>query len=530
MTLSAYLHESGFSDDPFADTEDASLYFATPQLTQRLDLLEHLILYSDLLLLVSGETGSGKTTLLNRLVSMASQPWRVSVVQADVEMDPGGLLRKAMQGFDMGAGQPAAREQADDLRHACLRWRSRSQVPVLAIDEAHMLPPDTLAAAVRLAAETGGSGLRMLLLGEPQLEQMLGEAINGGGSNAAHVVDLPALNRHQSAAYLRHRLSRAGLDAQALFPDVLVDRVVKGSAGLPGRLNAAARSQLADRLATAEHRPDAGPRSPGRVPWWRRGPLRAFAAVLLAALVAALWLLTPEPSPPPERLALTPLKEYATPPPATVASSRAAEPSPPQAEPVPMPVETVVESAAVEEAAALPPPARATPLAPLPPAPQDASNATAERVLEPAPKAVALENAPAGPVPPKPQRRSIRPASQAAAPDAVPLPPELAGLQDEAWLMAQDPGHYTVQLTGTHDRQAALSFVRNHSLQDAAAWFRTRHRNRDWYVVVTGTYSQRADAQAAIRSLSAALKRQGPWPRTFASIQASVAGSAARPD
>ena len=96
--------------------------------------------------------------------------------------------------------------------------------------------------------------------------------------------------------------------------------------------------------------------------------------------------------------------------------------------------------------------------------------------------------------------------------------------------MAQDPGHYTVQLTGTHDRQAALSFVRNHSLQDVAAWFRTRHRNRDWYVVVTGTYSQRADAQAAIRSLSAALKRQGPWPRTFASIQASVAGSAARPD
>ena len=40
---------------------------------------------------------------------------------------------------------------------------------------------------------------------------------------------------------------------------------------------------------------------------------------------------------------------------------------------------------------------------------------------------------------------------------------------------------------------------------------------------MTGVYSTREQAQAAIRMLPASLKRQGPWPRTFASIQASVA-------
>lgn len=545
MTLSGYLHESGFSDDPFADSEDAHLFFAIPQLAQRLDLLEHLVLYSDLLLVITGAAGSGKTTLLNRLVSVTTQPWRVAVVQADVEMGSSQLLDAAMQGFDMPEAERSLKQQTEQLRHASERWRSRSQVPVLAIDEAHMLPPDTLAAIVRLASEMGNSGLRILLLGEPQLADMISAAAGSSGQNMAHVVDIPALSAPQAAEYLRHRLRCAGLDADALFPNEVANRLFKGTAGLPGRLNAAARDQLADRFASVERRPAAAQASVGRVAPWRRGPVRAFAAVLVAALFSVLWLTAPHRSLPPEDLALAPFPESSLPSPASYeprpreeparSSARVMplevvepEPSPVDAaaliaEPVSEPVEPKTDSAVAEQAVPMPLPVQ-TPLEKPVPIVSEPGPAT-EVPARAAPKAAFLEPSPALPARKKVQQQVATVASPPAAPKAPERRPAVSGLQDEAWLLGQKPGHYTVQLTGTHDRQAALSFVRSHSLENKAAWFRTRHKDRDWYVVVTGTYPKREQAQLAIRTLPAALKRQGPWPRTFASIQASVTRS-----
>ncbi len=546
MTLSGYLHESGFSDDPFADTEDAQLFFATPQLAQRLDLLQHLILYSDQLLVITGAAGSGKSTLLNRLVSVTAQPWRVSVVQANMETSPSQLLASAMQGFDMPEAEHSLAEQSKQLRGASERWRNRSQVPVLVIDEAHMLPPDTLAVVVKLAAEMGNSGLRILLLGEPQLADMIGAAVGGSGESMAHLVDIPAFNASQAAEYLRHRLRCAGLDADALFPDEVASRLFKATAGLPGRLNAAARDQLADRFASVGRRPEAAQAPSERVALWRRGPVQAFALLLMAAAFTWLWLSAPDKSPPPEALALAPLPESDTGVltsdkplpggelPLSSAGARPLGPAHPEsratnalpAEPVTEPVEPMVDSAAVEEAVATPLPALGTLEKPVPivAEPEPAVEVPARAVSKPA----FLDPSPTSSARQGGSQQTAALESRPAARQTLERRPADRESPDMAWLLEQQPGHYTVQLTGTHDRQAALGFVRSHSLENKAAWFRTRHKDRDWYVVVAGAYPKREQAQAAIRTLPAELKRQGPWPRTFASIQASVSQSSSR--
>ena len=107
---------------------------------------------------------------------------------------------------------------------------------------------------------------------------------------------------------------------------------------------------------------------------------------------------------------------------------------------------------------------------------------------------------------------------------APPLPGE-GKLRTEGWLLAQPPSHYTLQLTASHDREAALGYVETHDLRDTAAWFRTLHEDKAWYVVVSGSYPTRDAALQAMRQLSTPLRRQGPWTRSFASIQASIAQS-----
>ena len=58
-------------DDPFDSNK--SQYYLTPELSQRVNLIRHLIQNSEQLLLVLAETGCGKTSLLNQLTQMAGK-------------------------------------------------------------------------------------------------------------------------------------------------------------------------------------------------------------------------------------------------------------------------------------------------------------------------------------------------------------------------------------------------------------------------------------------------------------------------
>jgi DamX protein len=81
------------------------------------------------------------------------------------------------------------------------------------------------------------------------------------------------------------------------------------------------------------------------------------------------------------------------------------------------------------------------------------------------------------------------------------------------------PDHYTIQLTGTRERQAALDFIDEHNLAGKAVWFRTLHRKQGWYVVINGVSPSRDAALQGIAKLPETLRRYRPWPRSFASIQ-----------
>ncbi len=130
----------------------------------------------------------------------------------------------------------------------------------------------------------------------------------------------------------------------------------------------------------------------------------------------------------------------------------------------------------------------------------------------------------------------INPAAEAAASppewEAARAPVEAhagevakAAAPPKDWISAQPPGHYTLQLLGVSREASARAFVKRHGLGGQAHVFRARRKGRDWFVVIYGSYPSKAEAQAALKRLPAAVRKGGPWPRRFREIQAERVGS-----
>ncbi|MFA7098239.1 MAG: hypothetical protein WC383_17370, partial [Gammaproteobacteria bacterium] len=64
METPPYLARFGLHSPPFLpDVPDDAFLYQDSSFLHRLDLIQHLVRYSDLLLVLTGERGSGKTTL-----------------------------------------------------------------------------------------------------------------------------------------------------------------------------------------------------------------------------------------------------------------------------------------------------------------------------------------------------------------------------------------------------------------------------------------------------------------------------------
>jgi DamX protein len=135
---------------------------------------------------------------------------------------------------------------------------------------------------------------------------------------------------------------------------------------------------------------------------------------------------------------------------------------------------------------------------------------------------------------PSPQEVAPQPPEEPAAPkpapvrDATPKKPKVeqqaksAGVKQEAWLLKQSPEDYTLQLIGLRDAQGIPRFIKRHSLNGQAAYFRTSHQGQPWFVVLYGVYPNRSAAVKARSTLPPKLRSTGVWPRSFGDVQKEI--------
>lgn len=495
-----------------------------PLFNQRLDLLQHLTQFSDRILVIRGEPGSGKTTLLDQLEKRLGQQARICRLQAGPGLEREHLLRALANALDLRerAGIEQIKARLSDMQHA-------GQVCHLLIDDAQQLPPTTLNAMMSLFYSNGGNALRIALFAEAGVIALLnGTGIASHLGERLQTMGMPALAREDCAAYLQHRLQTAGLDGPLPFSEEQIDILYQRSEGLPGRLNAEAADMLGKpgkntgpAAAPPEHAPP-GPqastdgarqapagqkvaRKTADRPWrlLKRG-LAGLFTILIAGLLIMQDEINRALAPPPAATTRQAVTQAPKTGPATTGRdqpslagneiTRAAS------------VATAPESQASQpETAATSPPAVTTPAVKAPPgsAPE-----------APAPKAGTADAPPA---------RKTDPPHVEPAGRPVPEPePMQAGLKDAAWLQAQDPAHYTLQLIASLDPQAVRDFARQHGIENESAIFRRLRQGRSWYALAHGIYPDKAAALAARDALPPALQRQSPWIRRLSSVQADI--------
>jgi len=481
--------------DPFVSKPAG--FFATPELTQRLNLIEHLIQNSEQLLLILAEAGSGKTMLLRQLEKMPHEHWWSYALSSSPALSPETLLSNVLAKFHVKQhGKPAPLLE-ESLRSHIAKTRLNGQLPILLVDDAHLLPLATLKLIVDLALKDhpgSQTRIRVVVFAEPQITSILAtpefEIVH---NTLIHTLDIPAFSKLQVREYILFRLKGSRHSSVHPFNSEVLQQIYTQSEGVPSQVNTAAQQVLRQ---FNEQRPAnvlLGSLSYSKLLW----------SVPIVLILLALGLVV-----------------YWTQP--NAFNNAPADLVPSQTLPLPVP--------AVDEV---------TPLTTLPTETSnvadgdtllntDASSplTAQEHANGHAPTVIAIAETLA-----TPQETELPDPDSEVLGVALPLdavdPEQLLGRADiygEAWVLVQTPEFYTIQIMGTHELAGVKQFLGRYQLSgQPVALFKTDYRDKAWYVLVYGLYTDRQQAANALSQLPAPLQRRTqPWVRTIGSIQTLI--------
>ncbi|MEJ2362096.1 MAG: SPOR domain-containing protein [Gammaproteobacteria bacterium] len=91
-------------------------------------------------------------------------------------------------------------------------------------------------------------------------------------------------------------------------------------------------------------------------------------------------------------------------------------------------------------------------------------------------------------------------------------------LGPQAWVAAQKPGDYTLQLASSSNKALIQKYYNDNNLAGKAGYYHSRRSGEDWYSLVYGAYPSVQAAKAAIGNLPTNLKKWSPWVRNIKSI------------
>ena len=550
-------------------------FFSTPELRQRLDLLRHLTDNSEKILLIKGVSGSGKSTLLQQFRHLSRDEWMLCCLNADPMLQPDQFFALLFRRFGLTDTTPL---NIDELIKRFEMLQAAGRLPVIVVDDAHLLPVATLIALFRLFERRPGSRalIRVVLFATPEItRQFQTPQLQAMNLQSLQSLEMPLFDRAQAQAFIGFLLNMEGRQQELQVASGRIERIIKESAGLPGGLEA----QLQHAFALAPKRIEkTAPGTVENVSGAARTILSDLpVSVLVGAPLLALLLLltlvfqdeinglfdqtkTGPGTENPQTLAkggLQPLKlpesdssllrdEKSAPLPAEPA--RPLEEAPAVTD---VPIDdmalpetgsrTMDEPQPVDTPPGDTPEADPAPAAVTQPLPVEAGNAPpdnesgsvdpqfAEMADTPADldapeggaedaTAVIPEAVQADSAPP-----SDRSVNSADGPAASAKPAVKKGIRDQKWILTQKPSAYTLQLVAVRDEVAARRFIQQHQLSGDIGYFKTTRSDQVWYAVIYGVFADRSAAIQGRERLPPALRKSDAWPRTYASIREAVA-------
>lgn len=95
-------------------------------------------------------------------------------------------------------------------------------------------------------------------------------------------------------------------------------------------------------------------------------------------------------------------------------------------------------------------------------------------------------------------------------------------IKDEAWIWTQSPADYTLQLVALSSRSSIDTYIRKYQLGSQAVSFKFIKNGKPLYVLIYGSYPNKASAAKAAQTLSKKITGSKPWVRNFADIHSMM--------
>lgn len=227
-----------------SDSANRDAYFASPELTQRADLLRHLTENSNLIPLIRGVEGMGKTTFIQNLLDLAPENWIPVMINADVMLQPDALLAYLAGLFDQN---DRSEHLFDDLILYFEDLRHDGFLPVIIVDDAHLLPEASVITLLRLhERSTDESPLaQILLFAEPEIDELLKTPqLRVMNLQSLQLLDMPEFTLEQTGLFLEHLLSSHSTSSIGSLTDSQIEEIHSEAGGSPGLIREHAKGLM----------------------------------------------------------------------------------------------------------------------------------------------------------------------------------------------------------------------------------------------------------------------------------------------
>jgi type II secretory pathway predicted ATPase ExeA len=233
-----YERHFGFKSKPFALTPDPAFLYLSRQHAMAMTMLEYGLESQAAFSLLTGDIGSGKTTMVRRLLRGLGDQVAVGLIS-----NAHGSF-KSIHGWALSALGIAPSDDSDVARYEALvdsfvREYAKGRRTLLILDEAQNLSVDVLE-ELRLLSNVNSETdlvLQILLVGQPELRAKLSRPeLRQFAQRVSVDFHLKPLDRKETHAYIRHRLTVAGGKATLFLPEA-IEFIYARTNGVPRLLN-----------------------------------------------------------------------------------------------------------------------------------------------------------------------------------------------------------------------------------------------------------------------------------------------------
>ena len=258
-----YAEHFGLKREPFSIAPDPRYLFMSEHHREALAHLLYGVRGGGGFVLLTGEIGAGKTTVCRCFLEQVPKRCNVAYIfnpkQTVIE-----LMKSICEEFHIPIDETLARgatvkDFVDPLNAFLLQAHAAGQSSVLIIDEAQNLSTDVLE-QLRLLTnlETNERKLlQIILIGQPELRDMLARPeLEQLAQRVTARFHLEPLNENETAHYIKHRLSVAGMSGLIPFDREARKRIHELARGIPRRINLLCDRALLGAYATGRDRVD----------------------------------------------------------------------------------------------------------------------------------------------------------------------------------------------------------------------------------------------------------------------------------